>query len=164
MDRVKMWIFYLRDFLVRNFMVESKAIINKNQITYFNQINFVFYLLIRILPFSLVRTIFGLFNLGVIYKLDSIYNVTNNVYNHILPIILGCQFIGIENSKEIIDDMSSKIKYYNANIPLNFIIKENNLEKFKKIKLKYLNKGKLVEKSIDINDFKVYPIYKLFEN
>jgi hypothetical protein len=169
METIKLRLFYCRDFFVRNFMVDTKAIINNNQtinnqIIYFEGLKSILYWIIRILPFGFIRTIFGLFNLGLIYQLDSIFNITCTQDNRILPIILNCSFIKTVNSKEIIHDLSSKIKYYNGNIPIRFIIKENNLEKYKKIKLKYLNKGKLIEKSIDINDFINYSLYKLFEN
>jgi hypothetical protein len=156
--------FYFRDFLVRNFMVNPKALLYKNKLIYFNGMNKFLWLLFRILPFYFVKTLLGLCNIGIIYKLDSIYNLTNNQQNHIVPIILNFLFIKENNGLEIKEDALSKIKYYNCSVPLHFMIQENNLEDYNKIKIKYLNKGNLVDKIVDINDFIKSSIYKLFEN
>lgn len=164
MDRIKLCMFYSRDFLVRNFIVNPKALHFNNELFYLNGMNTFLWYIFRLLPFCIVRTLVGLFNIGIIYKLDSIYNLTNIQQNHIVPIILNFVFIKENNSSEIKQDFSSQIKYYNGNIPFHFVIKENNLEEHEKIKIKYLNKGKMVDKIVDINNFIKLPIYKLFEN
>jgi hypothetical protein len=164
MDTIKLWLFYLRDFIARNFMVLPMALIYNNQLIYFNSYKYIIYLIFRLLPFGLIRILLELFNIGIIYKLDSIYNITNIRNNHIIPIILNFYFIYEHNNCEIKKDFLSNIKYYNGGIPLNFITNENNLQKYRKIKIKYLNKGKILDKLLDINDFSELPIYKLFEN
>ena len=160
MNKIYLWLFYSRDFLVRNFMVSSKALIYNKQLIYLKGLNNLLYLIFRLLPFCFVKSLLYLFNIGVIYKQDSIYNITNIQYNHIIPIISSFLFIKDDNEINFI----SKIKYYNGNIPLHFIIYENNLEEYNKIKIKYFNKGKLIDKIFNINDFINLPIYKIFEN
>lgn len=164
MDKIKIWLFYLRDFLVRNFMVSPKALVLNNELIYFIGIKNLLYWIFRLLPFCFVKTLLGLFNIGIIYKLDSIYNLTNIQHNHIVPIIFNFLFVNDNGNNEIRNDFTSKIKYYNASVPLYFIIKENNLKQYNKIKIKYLNKGKSLEKNINVCDFNYLPIYKLFEN
>lgn len=160
MNKIYLWLFYSRDFLVRNFMVSSKALIYNKQLIYLKGLNNLLYLIFRLLPFCFVRTLLYLFNIGIIYKQDSIYNITNIQHNHIIPIILLFLFIKDDNEK----DFTSEIKYYNGNIPLHFIIYENNLKEYNKIKIKYFHKGKLIDKIFNINDFINSPIYKIFEN
>lgn len=161
MDIINIWMFYFRDFLVRNFKVNPKALLYNNELFYFNGIKLSLYYLFRLLPFCFIKTLLALFNIKIIYKLDSIYNLTNIQQNHIVPIIL--QFI-FEKDLESDKDFTLIIKYYNSNIPLQFILKENNLEEYNKIKLKYFNKKKIVDKVVDIDNFIKLPIYKLFEN
>jgi hypothetical protein len=160
MNKIYLWLFYSRDFLVRNFMVSSKALIYNKQLIYLKGLNNLLYLIFRLLPFCFVKSLLYLFNIGVIYKQDSIYNITNIQHNHIIPIISSFLFIKDDNEINFI----SKIKYYNGNIPLHFIIYENNLKEYNKIKIKYFNKGKLIDKIFNINDFINLPIYKIFEN
>ncbi len=162
MNIIKTLLFYSRDFLARNFMVSPKALIYNNQLIYFNGIMNLLYLMFILLPFGFIRILLGLFNIGIIYKLDSIYNLTKIQQNHIVPIIFD--FLFIKDCNEHIEEFTSHIKYYNASIPLNFIIDENTLVDYKKIKIKYLNKGKMIDKILDISDFINLPIYKLFEN
>lgn len=159
-----LYMFYFRDFLVRNFLVEPKALLYDNQLFYLNGKKILLYWILRLLPFCFVRTLLGLLNIGIIYKLDSIYNLTNIQHTHIIPIILNFIFIKDNETSEIEEDFSSMIKYYSGNIPIYFILMENNLEEYKKIKLKYLNKGKLIDKTVDVCNFINLPIYKLFEN
>lgn len=164
MDIIKIWVFYFRDFLVRNFMVNPKALLYNDELFYFNGIKLLLYYLFRLLPFCFIKTLLGLFNIRIIYKLDSIYNLSNIQHNHIVPIIL--QFVFEAELTEITyeKDFTTIIKYYNSTIPLQFIITENNLKDYKKIKLKYFNKEKIVDKLVNINNFIKLPIYKLFEN
>lgn len=153
------WVFYTRDFIARNFMVSPIGLLSNGQITFLTGINYLFY---RILPFGFVKFILSeLFNIGIIYKLDSIYNLTNHSNNHIVPIILDFTFVGSNGANK--ENFLGKIKYYNSNIPLIFIIKENNLEEYNLIKLKYLNCGKIIEKLVEIKPNITNPLYKLFD-
>ncbi len=161
MDRIKIWMFYFRDFLVRNFMVSPKGLIYNKQLIYLIGINNLVYWILRIIPFYFTRTLLGLFNIKIIYKIDSIYNLTNINHNHIIPIIFEFLFVKADENQE---NFTSKIKYYNGNIPLHFIISENNFEDYIKIKIKYLKEAKIIDKNIDISNFIDFPIYKLFEN
>lgn len=160
MDKIKLWLFFLRDFMVRNFMVSPKALLLNNlKLKYFKGFYYLFYLFIRILPFYFVKKIFGYFNISVIYLLDSIYNISNMENRiHIVPIILNFQV----ESESSINDLSSKIKYYSGNIPLAFILENNNIKKYSKIKIKYLTNGKIVDKVVDLDEHTIDSI-KLYE-
>ena len=61
-------------------------------------------------------------------------------------------------------NLTNKIKFYNSSIPISFLIKQYNLESYNLIKLKYLKKGTVIEKTIkyDIN-WSPHYIYNLFD-
>lgn len=159
MNRLQRCLFYSRDFIARNFLVSPIAILYKNQLINFRGIKCLL-LLLGLFPFGLVGVLFGLFDIGIIYKLDSIYNITNNKNNHISPIIMNFSFLKNNN----VENYTSKIKYYNTSIPLEFILfNETSLRDYEKIQIKYLKNSKFFEKTIDINDYNKLPIYKLFE-
>ena len=159
MNRLYRCLFFSRDFLARNFLVSPMALLYKNQLINFRGIKYLLFLL-RLFPFGLIRVLFELFNIGIIYKLDSIYNLTNNKHNHISPIIMNFSFLKDNN----VENYTSKIKYYNISIPLEFILlNENSLQGYEKIQIKYLKNGKMNDKTINISDYVKLPIYKLFE-
>jgi hypothetical protein len=61
-------------------------------------------------------------------------------------------------------DLSYKIKYYNTSIPFSVFVNQNIPKIYDLIKIKYITKGKIIEKHLLINDNKNYLIYNLFEN
>lgn len=159
MNRLYRCLFFSRDFLARNFFVSPMALLYKNQLINFCGIKYLLFLL-SLFPFGLIRVLFELFNIGIIYKLDSIYNLTNNKHNHISPIIMNFSFLKDNN----VENYTSKIKYYNISIPLEFILlNEDSLQGYEKIQIKYLKNGKMNDKTINISDYVKLPIYKLFE-
>jgi hypothetical protein len=83
------------------------------------------------------------------------------MHTHINPIILNFILAMKSTSNDMID-MSGVLKYYNSSIPLRFFINNNELEKYDMIKMKYLHKGEINEKIIDIRSNLDLPIYNLF--
>lgn len=175
MNIILIWLFFVRDFIVRNFMVSPKAIQYNDKLIYFISYWQILYYFLRMLPFGIIRTLFGLFKISIIYQLDSIYNITNVKNNHIIPIMLKFNFIKNHHKEEhrqtpesLSDpnsfDFLSQIKFYNGNIPLSFVINNNNLNYYQKINLKYVKKGLFIDKLIDVSNYVNQPIYKLFEN
>ena len=147
---------YLRELFISNFGIEINGLILKNNhILYINNIfKYIFYFI----PFSLFNY-FKFFNF--IYKKDTFYYITNIKLNIIIPIILNFTFYNNNNNNYKID-MTSQIKYYNSSIPLKFFIINNNLNNYNMIRLKYMYKGKILEKELCIYDYYNKLIYELF--
>lgn len=146
---------YLREFIVSNFGIKLYGIEFKNKhIIYINnELKYIFY----IFPFSL----FNYINfVNLIYKKDNIFYITNIKINIITPIILNCTFRNNNNSNNI--DMTSTIKYYNSSIPFKFFINNNNLQNYNLLTIKYMSKGKIINKDLFINDYCDKLLYELF--
>lgn len=149
-----------RDFMVSNFCVTICGIVVNNECYKFNGFYFTFLSSVyNPIPFSLLKKILTLININVIYKIDNIYNISINNY-HILPIIMDFYF---ENNNEI-KDLVDRLSQYNSMIPLRFFINNEQLHKYTKIKLKYLNNNKIIDIIFDISLVINLPIYKLFIN
>jgi len=145
---------YLRDLIISNFGIKIYALLYNNNTIYFNNI---FRYSIYLFPF------FSIFNyikiIKIIYIKDNIYNITNINQNKIIPIILNFEF---NNTTENIN-MTSVIKYYNSSLPLSFFIKNNNLERFNYLYIKYIIKGQIFNKELFISSYTNKSIYELFE-
>jgi hypothetical protein len=145
---------YLRDLIISNFGIKIYALLYNKKTIYFNNI---FQYSLYLFPF------FSIFNyikiIKIIYIKDNIYNITNINQNKIIPIILNYEF---KNNNEHIN-MTSIIKYYNSSIPLYFFIKNNNLERFNYLYIKYFMKGQIYNKEICISSHISKSIYELFE-
>ena len=142
-------------------MVSPHALLKNNNIYYLTNFWILFYILLRLIPFSVTTYFFNKMNISIIYKLDSIYNITNIKQNHIMPFILNFQVMTYYKNIPYFIDITSLIRYYNGNIPLNFILKNNKVNNFSNVKIKYLANGKTNEKILNISND---PLYKLFEN
>jgi hypothetical protein len=116
--------------------------------------------LLRFIPFFIIKHIFAYLNKKIIYQIDDIYYIEPCEQNHILPIIMNLEFV---NNNLDICNLTNKIKFYNSSIPINFFIKQHNLESYNTIKLKYLKKGTIIEKIVKINN-KNCLIYNLFDD
>jgi hypothetical protein len=150
----------VRDIIVSNFFVTICCIVINDKCYDFDGFYSTFLSVIyNPIPFSLLKKVLKLLNINVIYKVDNIYNISID-NNHILPIIMDFYF---ENNNEI-KDLSDELSQYNSIIPLNFFINNEMLQKYKKIKLKYLNNNKIIERTFDILSVIDLPIYKLFIN
>ena len=151
---------FLRNLIISNFFINILAFQYKDSIIDTNNIYYLL-LLLRVIPFFILNYILTLFNINIIYQKEGIYDITNNKLK-ILPIILK-MIIKCDTSYEI-----DNIKYYNSNIPIEFLLNnykclENN-KISSKIYVKYLIKGKVIEKEININENNIIkPLYVLFE-
>jgi len=168
MNQVKLYLFNLRDFIARNFFVSINALVYNHEIYFLDKYLKIIYIFLRLVPFGLLQVIFNLLNIQIIYKLDNIYNITNIKQNHILPIITSIiiesndLYTTSDINKNNSYNLTSKIKYYNSSIPIYFLLKNNNIKNCNNIKIKYFNKGKIIEKNInDINDINKLLIYNL---
>ncbi len=146
-----------RNFLIQNFMVNVICMVDTNYNYYFN--TRIVRTTLRLIPFYIIKYVAFLLKMKVIYKIDDIYYIEPIKQNHILPIIMNLEFI---NKNQDSCNVTDKIKFYNSSLPISFFIEQHNLESYKSIKLKYLKKGKLIEKIIEINN-KNCLIYNLFD-
>lgn len=140
--------------IVNNFNVSVSAIENNG---YINVIDNRFIItVLKLFPFSLITYLLKLFERRIIYKIDDIYYITGNNNTNILPIITNFSIV----THTTTHDMTQQIKFYNSAIPINFIISQNNINNPQYIKIKYMCKGKFIEK--EINDFNECKLFNLF--
>jgi hypothetical protein len=148
----------LRNFFIKNFFVSIIGFkINYHYIWLNSFTNYLLYLV----PFIIIKYISWITGYQVIYKLDNTYQITNNYTNHILPVLL--QFIAHNDDLSDSCDLTHVIKYYNSAIELYVFSHLNIPKKYNMLTLKYLIKGKIYEKTIEINKYENTFIYKLFE-
>ena len=147
-----------RNFIIQNFMVNVICTVDVNNNYYFNTC--IVRTTLRLIPFYIIKYIASLLKIKVIYIIDNIYYIEPIKQNHILPIIMNFEFIK-ENQDSC--NVTDKIKFYNSSLPISFFIKQHNLESYKAIKLKYLKKGKLIDKIVEINNINCL-IYNLFDD
>lgn len=145
---------YLRNLIKTNFFVNVVSI--KKQYTYYTLRN-PLYFIIKLTPFIFVKFLGYLFNFQIIYNIDDIYFITNTNKNVIIPLITNLRVHGYD-----IIDVTSKIKYYNANIPVFFFLLNNNINQYCYITLDYISKGKPISKIFKIRDIVNYNINDLF--
>lgn len=149
----------IRNFCVENFFVKINGLYSNNEFYSNNWLSALFFIL-NIIPFFIVKILFNILKYQIIYEVDGIHTITNITSNHILPIILKCELTNDKNSINIINI----IKYYNSSLPLRYIIEKNNFTNYNKIDIKYINKGRITEKSIDIKTIINNSLFNLFDN
>jgi len=148
----------LRDFIIGNFNVNIYSIeYNNNYYDVYNNYKYFILLFLKLVPFTLLKIFFEYYNINVIYKLDNVYYKTNLLKNyHILPLILDIH----------INDKSLKynIKYYNALIPIHFILYNNNIKTSNNdyIYIKYFKHGDIINKKLLVNNILHEPLYNIF--
>ena len=145
----------LRELFINNFNV-SIYLININKTNYYFNKSQIFF---KIIPFSIIKFINSYTNNNIIYKIDNIYYITNTQYNTILPIIFNMSVYNDINYKKCI---TSNIKYFMFSIPFDFILKNLNIEHYEYLYIKYMHNGKIIEKSILINETKHLLLYNIF--
>jgi hypothetical protein len=167
-NQILIFMMKCRNFFIQNFMVNIICSVKSERNWYINRIithRYIFYsriirVLLRFIPFFIIKHIFAYLNKKIIYQIDDIYYIEPCEQNHILPIIMNLEFV---NNNLDICNLTNKIKFYNSSIPINFFIKQHNLESYNTIKLKYLKKGTIIEKIVKINN-KNCLIYNLFDD
>ena len=171
-NQILIFMMKCRNFFIQNFFVNVICSIKSEKNWYINRIithKYNFYsriirVLLRLVPFFIIKHVFNYFDKNVIYQIDNIYYISNCHQNRISPIIMNLEFINENNKHPNICNLTNKIKFYNSSIPISFLIKQYNLESYNLIKLKYLKKGTFIEKTIkyDIN-WSPHYIYNLFD-
>lgn len=148
----------LRDFIISNFFVNIYSIEYKE--TYYDVYNsnkYYILLLLKLIPFRLLKMCLECCSINIIYKLDNVYYKTNLLKDYrILPLILDI-YINDKSLKHI-------IKYYNALIPIHFILNNNNIKTFPNdyIHIKYFKHGDIINKKILISNILHEPLYNIF--
>lgn len=158
----------LRNFIIKNFgvnIIGFKKIDNNNNYLWISDYTFsyLYNIILQIIPFIIIKITSNSIGYHVIYKYDNIYQITEKHKNHILPIIL--QFEAFNNHNPLkLHDLTDKIKYYNSSLALHVFSKLNIPSNYDSIKIKYLSKGKMYNKDLNITECKNNLIYNLFEN
>jgi hypothetical protein len=148
----------LRNFFIKNFFVSVIGLKIDDHYIWLNTfINYLLYLM----PFIIIKYFSWLTGYQVIYKIDNTYQITNNYTNHILPVLL--QFIAHNNDLTDSCSLTHVIKYYNSSMELNVFSHLNIPKEYTMLTIKYFSKGKIYDKTIEINKYKNTFIYKLFE-
>jgi hypothetical protein len=148
----------LRNFFIKNFFVSVIGLkIDDRYIWLDTFTNYLLYLM----PFIIIKYFSWLTSYQVIYKIDNTYQITNNYTNHILPVLL--QFIAHNNDLTDSCPLTHVIKYYNSSMELNVFSHLNIPKEYTMLTIKYFSKGKIYDKTIEINKYKNTFIYKLFE-
>lgn len=159
MNQFLLYLLNIRNFFAKNYLVSIQALYYDKKILYFKNYLCILQIILRLLPFQLVSSCLAYYNIQVIYKLDSIYNITNVKETHILPIISKFDFVSDTSGRNFFPN----IKYYNSALPLSFILDTNELNSYQYIKYKYMSKGKFYDKTIDIETYKLLSLHDLFK-
>lgn len=128
----------IREFVIKNFFISIKSLeINKTIIK-----NNIFFYLLRLIPFFILKILFNCFNFKYIYLMDDLY-FSNHSEVKITPVLIGLK------SYEL--SLMEKIKKYSFSIPIWFFLENENLTHLDLINVKFINKGKLISKDIVLN-------------
>jgi hypothetical protein len=164
-EKYLLYLIKFRELLVSNFLFKIIGIKYHHTILYAS--NFIFLYLFHLFPLQFLCKLLSYFNIKVIYKTDGVYQLSGVKHNHILPVILLFEGRKSANKDDTTEDnkinLASLIKYYNCSIPLKVFISNNKLEDYKYIKLKFMSKGKFIEKFHVVKDFENLSIYHLFD-
>jgi hypothetical protein len=152
----------VRNFIIKNFGVCIIGFKNNDNYIWLSDYtyNYLFNTILRIVPFIIIIFISNYYGYHVIYKYDSIYDITGTNENHILPIILQFEAFNSNNPLKLYD-LTDQIKYYNSSLPLHVFCKLNIPSEYDTIKIKYLIRGKTYNKDINIIEYKNNLIYTL---
>ena len=141
-----------RNFLYKNYLVDIDAIIkyNKFDISIYDCNNYYFkciYLPFRIIPFSIICYIMNKFDIYIIYNTDSLYKISSQKVV-IIPIILKSSVLTNDNEEIVIS-----FKKFSPLIPIKFILQHLsiNTNNYEILYIKYMYKGNILEKKININ-------------
>jgi len=149
------YLVYFREIFIKNFNVSINAI-EKNKFK-INQ-NLAFHIF-RFIPFILVKFISNMFKINLIYNIDNIYFSNHNNSFSIKPVL-----IEFEIYKESIRlSILSNLRNYDLNVPFWFFLKNEKLEDYTHIKLKYIQQGKIQIKEILIENMKDKLLVNIFD-
>lgn len=154
------YIFTLRQFCVNNLGGTIKAV----EIYNYKLSNSYLFYIFMIIPFFLLKCLFIIFNIRYIYLLDNIY-LSNYGNFRIIPIIINVVVFNEDNIFNEYDDktnISTNIKNYTGNIPIWYIIENENLNEFQKIKFKFFSNGKMEDKIFNLTEINNNLLYEIF--
>lgn len=159
--------FNIKTIFLNNFNVKIYAI-EHNNIIYYTYNN-----LILLIPFNIIKKILNYFNIDIIYNISDIFFTTKSSSNIINPVIsfdiihadrliinnifnnnnILISESNIDIDKYILEyiNITNKLKTYNNNIPIIFIM-NMNLKDSNMIRVKYINKGKIIYKYLYIDN------------
>jgi hypothetical protein len=139
------YLVFFRELFVKNYGVSIKSIEINFRIKLKNSI---FFYLLRLIPFSILKFIFDYFNNNKIINIHYIYYMDNLYFsNHlkssmIYPLIFNIDMYNNESYISIKDSL----KKYNMSIPIWFFLYNEKLDNYTNYKIKYMVKGKIIEK------------------
>lgn len=119
--------------------------------------NSYLFLILRLLPFTMLKFIFNSLTVNYIYKLDDLY-LANYGDFRITPLLISVIVYKNDEGNNITD----KIKKYNHTVPFWYFIINEKLTKFEKIQFKYFSKGKLENKTYQIDELENKLLYDIF--
>ena len=159
--------FDIKTIFLNNFNVKIHAI-EHNNIIYYTYNN-----LILLIPFNIIKKILNYFDIDIIYNISDIFFTTKSSSNIINPVIsfdiihvsrliitnifnnnnILISESNIDIDKYILEyiNITNKLKTYNNNIPIIFIM-NMNLKDSNMIRVKYINKGKIIYKYLYIDN------------
>ena len=143
----------IREFIINNFFISIKSLqINKTIIK-----NNMFFYLLRLVPFFILKVVFNYFNVKYIYLMDNLYfsNYSNEIkFSPILMSFYG--YTSINETDKLLDDdkknLVDSFKKYNSSIPLWFFLENEKINNINMLYMKYFSKGKMIEKDFIIKD------------
>ena len=159
--------FDIKTIFLNNFNVKIHAI-EHNNIIYYTYNN-----LILLITFNIIKKILNYFDIDIIYNISDIFFTTKSSSNIINPVIsfdiihvsrliitnifnnnnILISESNIDIDKYILEyiNITNKLKTYNNNIPIIFIM-NMNLKDSNMIRVKYINKGKIIYKYLYIDN------------
>ena len=154
------YIFNIRKFFVNNFVYTVKAV----EINNYKLSNTYLFYIFKNIPIFLLKYIFNTYNIKYIYLIDNIY-ISNYGNFRIIPIIINVKVFDDDNICNTSNDetnISIHIKNYTGNIPMWYIIQNENLNKFQKIKFKFFSKGKMTDNIFNLTEINNKLLYEIF--
>jgi hypothetical protein len=143
---------FIRNLLFNNYFININAIViyHKFNISIYNCNNIYFKLFtfpLRIIPFTILLYLFKQCNIYIIYKTDSLYKINYNKVI-ILPVILKSSVLTTDN-----EELNINFKNYSPSIPIKFILNNMDINTYNHeiLYIKYMSKGKIIEKRFNIN-------------
>jgi hypothetical protein len=147
------YLVFFRELFVKNYGVSIKSIEINFRIKLKNS---VFFYLLRLIPFSIVKLIidyinnYKISNIHYIYCMDNLYFSNHLKSSMIYPLIFN---IDMYNNEKYIS-IKDSLKKYNMSIPIWFFLYNEKLDNYTNYKIKYMLKGKVIEKEDVLDNIK----------
>jgi hypothetical protein len=168
----------IRNKCISNCGIHLSYIFNDKEIINVSKEKCILNSISKIVPFSFIKYIYNKMGYFLIYEKDSLFYLSKNKENRVIPMIMSVSIYNKEYKQEIINDsnnlnllnnisiqykdITSIFKLYNNSIPLYFIIDSYDLWEYNTIDIIYFKLGKRNTISVNINDNIKKPIYEIF--